>query len=44
LIDQAIAVRFQEAADALSVLNESERARLAALLKKLGHSLESNGA
>ena len=40
LIDKAIAVRFQEASDALSVLNEAERVRLAALLKKLGQGLE----
>ena len=40
LIDKAITVRFQEAADALSVLNESERTRLAALLKKLGQGLK----
>jgi len=39
LIDKAIAVRFKEAANALSVLSESERTRLAALLKKLGQGL-----
>ncbi len=41
LIDKAIAVRFKEAADALSDLSDTERTRLAALLKKLGHSLET---
>lgn len=40
LIDKAISVRFEEAAQALSVLSEAERVRLAALLKKLGRSLE----
>lgn len=40
LIDRAIAVRFREAADALSGLSESERSRLAVLLKKLGQGLE----
>ena len=40
LIDKAIAVRFQEANDALSILNEAERVRLAVLLKKLGQGLE----
>lgn len=39
LIDQAIAVRFAEAAEALTVLSEQERIRLAVLLKKLGRSL-----
>ena len=39
LIDKAIAVRFKEAADALSGLSDSERSRLASLLKKLGQSL-----
>lgn len=39
-IDKAIAVRFDEAAQALSGLSDAERARLAALLKKLGQSLE----
>ena len=38
-IDKAIAVRFKEAADALAGLTDSERARLAALLKKLGRGL-----
>ena len=38
-IDKAIAVRFEEAASALSPLSEGERARLAALLKKLGRGL-----
>lgn len=42
LIDKAIAVRFREASDALSVLSEAECARLAALLKKLGRGLESD--
>ena len=40
LIDKAIAVRFGEAADALSGLSGSERSRLALLLKKLGRELE----
>jgi DNA-binding MarR family transcriptional regulator len=40
LIDKAIGVRFQEAADALAGLSDSERSRLAALLKKLGRNLE----
>lgn len=40
LIDRAIAVRFREAAEALAVLSETERARLAVLLKKLGQGLE----
>jgi DNA-binding MarR family transcriptional regulator len=39
LIDKAIVVRFREAADAVLGLSDSERVRLAALLKKLGHSL-----
>jgi DNA-binding MarR family transcriptional regulator len=39
-IDKAIAVRFGEAAQALSGLSDSERSRLAALLKKLGSNLE----
>ena len=39
LIDKAIAVRFAEAADALANLSDGERARLAALLKKLGRGL-----
>jgi DNA-binding MarR family transcriptional regulator len=39
LIDKAIAVRFGEAADALSGLSAAERSRLAALLKKLGQTL-----
>ena len=39
-IDRAIAVRFEEAADALTRLSESERVRLAGLLKKLGAGLE----
>jgi DNA-binding MarR family transcriptional regulator len=41
LIDKAIAVRFKEAAEALSVLSDAERLRLATLLKKLGQGLES---
>ncbi len=41
LIDKAIAVRFKEAAGALSGLSDGERSRLAALLKKLGLGLES---
>ena len=40
LIDKAIAVRFEEATQALGVLGDAERARLAALLKKLGQGLE----
>lgn len=40
LIDKAIVVRFEEAADAVVGLRESERARLAALLRKLGRALE----
>jgi DNA-binding MarR family transcriptional regulator len=39
LIDKAIVVRFEEAADALATLSEGERARLAVLLKKLGRGL-----
>lgn len=39
LIDKAIVVRFEEAAQAVQVLSESEQARLALLLKKLGRSL-----
>lgn len=39
LIDKAIAVRFKEAEDALSGLSDGERARLAALLRKLGRGL-----
>jgi DNA-binding MarR family transcriptional regulator len=39
LIDKAIAVRFEEAAGALSALSPGERERLAALLKKLGRGL-----
>ena len=39
LIDKAIEVRFAEADEALGDLSESERSRLAALLKKLGRSL-----
>jgi DNA-binding MarR family transcriptional regulator len=39
LIDKAIAVRFEEAADALSGLSAAEHSRLAALLKKLGQTL-----
>ena len=41
LIDKAIAVRFSEATDSLSGLSDAERARLAALLKKLGQGLGS---
>jgi DNA-binding MarR family transcriptional regulator len=41
LIDKAIAVRFKEAANALTGLSDAERARLAALLKKLGQSMGS---
>ena len=40
LIDKAIVVRFEEAADAVLGLSDSERERLASLLKKLGRSLE----
>lgn len=39
LIDKAIEVRFAEADAALGELSDSERSRLAALLKKLGRSL-----
>ncbi|HEX6324144.1 MAG TPA: MarR family transcriptional regulator [Vicinamibacterales bacterium] len=39
LIDKAIAIRFEEAAEALAVLSDAERSRLAALLKKLGGAL-----
>jgi DNA-binding MarR family transcriptional regulator len=39
LIDKAIAVRFAEAAQAMDGLSEAEQARLATLLKKLGHAL-----
>lgn len=38
-IDKAIEVRFAEADDALAGLSDSERSRLAALLKKLSSSL-----
>lgn len=41
LIDKAIAVRFKEASNSLSGLSDAERARLAALLKKLGQGLAS---
>ena len=41
LIDKAIVVRFEEAAEAVLGLTEGERTRLAALLKKLGSSLDS---
>lgn len=41
LIDAAIAVRFAEAAEALSGLSHGDRARLAALLKALGRGLEA---
>jgi DNA-binding MarR family transcriptional regulator len=40
LIDRAIAVRFEEAQQALTGLSDAERVRLAALLKKLGRNLE----
>ncbi len=40
LIDKAIAVRFEEAAGALATLSDSERVRLAALLKKLGRGVD----
>ena len=39
LIDKAIEVRFAEADEALADLSDSERSRLAALLKKLSRSL-----
>src|SRR5688572_16272982 len=39
LIDKAIEVRFAEADEALGDLSDSERSRLAALLKKLSRSL-----
>lgn len=41
LIDKAIVIRFDEATQALQVLSENERTRLALLLKKLGRSLET---
>lgn len=41
LIDKAIVVRFDEAAQAVVGLSENERARLAHLLKKLSRSLEA---
>lgn len=41
LIDKAIVIRFEEAAQALEALSENERARLALLLKKLGRSLDA---
>lgn len=44
LIDRAIEVRFQEAADALSDLSDRERSQLAALLRKLGQSIETGAA
>ena len=40
LIDQAIVVRFKEAAEAISSLSAVESTQLAALLKKLGRGLE----
>lgn len=40
LIDKAIAVRFEEAAQALVGLTVTERTRLAVLLKKLGRNLQ----
>lgn len=40
LIDKAITVRFEEAAEAISVLSAAERTQLAALLRKLGMALE----
>ncbi len=39
-IDKAIAIRFEEAGEALSGLSDGERSRLAVLLKKLGGSLD----
>ena len=41
LIDEAIVIRFEEAAEAIAGLSASERSRLAALLKKLGRGLEA---
>ena len=40
LIDKAIVVRFEEAAEAVLGLSDGERVRLAALLKKLGRGLD----
>ena len=40
LIDRAIAIRFAEASEAIAALSRPERARLAALLRKLGGDLE----
>lgn len=42
LIDKAIEIRFNEAAEALSDLSAVERSRLATMLKKLGQSLEND--
>ena len=39
LIDKAIVIRFEEAAEAIASLSASERSRLTALLKKLGRGL-----
>jgi DNA-binding MarR family transcriptional regulator len=44
LVDQAIAVRFDEATDAVTVLNEREREEAAALLAKLLSHLEQDEA
>lgn len=42
LIDKAIALRFAEAADAVAVLNRSERTTLASLLRKLGEPIQAD--
>lgn len=39
LIDKAIVIRFEEAAEAIASLSASESSRLSALLKKLGRGL-----
>jgi DNA-binding MarR family transcriptional regulator len=43
LIDEAIAVRFEEAADAVASLSKSEQAELSRLLRKLGGGLRPSG-
>lgn len=40
LIDKAIVTRFEEAADAMGAMSARDRAKLAELLKKLGHGLD----
>ena len=44
LVDRAITVRFDEATDAVTVLNDQERKEAAALLAKLLSHLEQDGA